>query len=390
MSRRSSLNSLDVSLSREVDSKYDDIKIVADNITDVTTVATTDISALTTQITNLTDFTAITVNTVANGNPAAWDANTKVLTIPEGDRGAAGASGTTGAKGDEGEKGVQGDKGDGIDHITATSTNEPHGDFNKAGYTDTYSIYADLEETVLLGFFTVTNGSAGLTEFTSAEKAKLADTEVTSQLNIRDAANRDRANHTGTQLASTVVEEVDRRFVTDNDLTKLANSPSDTSSELDAKLDKAGGTITGTLTINADIIQNGAAYETHAEKVYTTNDEIILRDGAIGALGAGEFAGLRAKKYDGVNDGVLVFGSDGLARVGDECSTQALATREDTPVDTGMFTWDATSSRMVSSRNINVDSITVSGAVDGRDISADGATLDNVGTEADFDAAISF
>jgi hypothetical protein len=40
--------------------------------------------------------------------------------------------------------------------------------------------------------------------FTDAEKTKLADTEVTSQLNSRDTANRNRANHTGTQVISTV------------------------------------------------------------------------------------------------------------------------------------------------------------------------------------------
>ena len=44
------------------------------------------------------------------------------------------------------------------------------------------------------------------------------------------------------------------------------------------------------LTVNGDIIQNGAAYETHAEKVYTTNDYIIMRDGAVGGLAIGDFS----------------------------------------------------------------------------------------------------
>lgn len=40
--------------------------------------------------------------------------------------------------------------------------------------------------------------------YTTAEKSKLAATETSSQLDTRDTANRDRANHTGTQTASTI------------------------------------------------------------------------------------------------------------------------------------------------------------------------------------------
>jgi hypothetical protein len=75
-------------------------------------------------------------------------------------------------------------------------------------------------------------------------------------------------------------------------------------------------TITG-LNVNGPIIQNGAAYETHAQKVFTTNDYITLRDGAVGGLAVGAFAGFEAKLYDGTNDGRLVFDNTGTARVGD-------------------------------------------------------------------------
>ena len=82
----------------------------------------------------------------------------------------------------------------------------------------------------------------------------------------------------------------------------------------------------GVLHIDGGIVQNGSTYETHAEKVYTTNDYIILRDGAVAGLSGGSFAGFEAKLYDGVNDGRLVFDNTGTARVGDIGSEQPLAT----------------------------------------------------------------
>ena len=88
-------------------------------------------------------------------------------------------------------------------------------------------------------------------------------------------------------------------------------------------------TINGTLTINGNIVQNGDSYETHAEQVYTKNDTIILREGAVGGLGLNQYAGFEAEKYDGENTGVLGFGADGVARVGDKGNEQPLLTRQE-------------------------------------------------------------
>ena len=96
-----------------------------------------------------------------------------------------------------------------------------------------------------------------------------------------------------------------------------------------------------TITINGDVVQNGATYETHTEQLFTKNDEVITRDGAVGALGAGEYSGFRVKLYDGANDGRLVVGNDGIARVGDDVALQAIATREDVPIDVRVPYWDS-------------------------------------------------
>ena len=95
----------------------------------------------------------------------------------------------------------------------------------------------------------------------------------------------------------------------------------------------------GTLHVE-NISQSGSTYETHAEQIYTASDNIILRDGAVSGLATGEYVGLKAKLYDGINDGELVFDKDGWARVGDVGNTKKIATIEETPTDNAIGIWD--------------------------------------------------
>lgn len=105
------------------------------------------------------------------------------------------------------------------------------------------------------------------------------------------------------------------------------------------------------ITIEGNIIQNGSAYETHAEKLYTKNDMIYTRDGATAALADNAYTGIQAVKYDGTNDGQLVFGKDGVARVGDVGNTQPLATRAEGNLlaDGHVLQWDAAGQTLVDS-----------------------------------------
>ena len=107
--------------------------------------------------------------------------------------------------------------------------------------------------------------------------------------------------------------------------------------------------INGDLQVNGDIIQNGSAYETHAEQVYTTKDYIITRDGAISALSAGDYSGFQVKKYDGTNDGRLVIDNSGVARVGDVGDEQPLLTRSESASLTNgnLLQWNGTSQKAV-------------------------------------------
>lgn len=110
-------------------------------------------------------------------------------------------------------------------------------------------------------------------------------------------------------------------------------------------------TVDGDAVFNGDIIQNGSAYETHAQKVYTADDYIITRDGAVGALAAGDYSGFQVKKYDGTNDGRLVMDRDGVARVGDVNDEQPLATRDEAAdmTDGQLVQWDGTNSKLITS-----------------------------------------
>lgn len=114
--------------------------------------------------------------------------------------------------------------------------------------------------------------------------------------------------------------------------------------------------VDGTLTVNGDIIQNGSAYETHAEKVYSKNDLIITRDGAVSGLSTGQYTGIQAKKYDGTNDGQLVFDKDGEARVGDVGDTEPLMTRDELAdmTDGSLLKWDGTNKKAVCAQSADI------------------------------------
>lgn len=139
---------------------------------------------------------------------------------------------------------------------------------------------------------------------------------------------------------------------------------------------RIGNTIlTGNVTITGNITQNGASYETHAEKVYTTNDYVIMRDGATGALGTGDYSGFHVKLYDGVNDGRLVIDNQGTARVGDVGDEQPLLTRDENAdlTDGHLLEWDATNFKAVDS---GTDVSAINTAINGK-ISGTG----NIGTD---------
>lgn len=110
-------------------------------------------------------------------------------------------------------------------------------------------------------------------------------------------------------------------------------------------------TFVGKIVADCDIIQNGAAYETHAEQVYSKNDYIVMRDDAIAGLAPGTYSGLHVKKYNGVDDARLVVDDEGVARVGDVNDEQPLLTRDEVADMTSgnILAWDGVNKKAITS-----------------------------------------
>ena len=75
-----------------------------------------------------------------------------------------------------------------------------------------------------------------------------------------------------------------------------------------------------------------------------------MRDGAVGGLAAGSYAGFEVIKYDGMNDGRLVIDNSGVARVGDVGDEQPLLTRDEAAdlTDGESLVWDAANAKAVT------------------------------------------
>ena len=98
-----------------------------------------------------------------------------------------------GDKGDTGSKGDKGDTGIGVHHTKGTHTTDPEGDFGAQGELDTYTMYGDAAETLVLGWFRIQNGAGPYTyalaggytgskaEFNTS-LSSITDIEVASQL----------------------------------------------------------------------------------------------------------------------------------------------------------------------------------------------------------------
>lgn len=122
------------------------------------------------------------------------------------------------------------------------------------------------------------------------------------------------------------------------------------------KLDKAGGAITGDLTIGGNLTVNGTTTTVDSTTLQVKDKLIEVAHGNTEKLTTP--AGLVAPKYDGTNSGALVFDGDGIASVGDvvfdaagnidvaKSDLQPLATR-DGLVDGSLVKYDGTNKTLV-------------------------------------------
>lgn len=120
-----------------------------------------------------------------------------------------------------------------------------------------------------------------------------------------------------------VTDELNKKANTSDIPTKTSQLTNDsnyaTKSYVDTqdnkKLDKAGGSVTGNLTIGGNLIVNGATTSIDSTTLQVKDKLIEVAHGNTATLTTP--AGLVAPKYDGTNSGALVFDSTGTAYVGD-------------------------------------------------------------------------
>lgn len=117
-----------------------------------------------------------------------------------------------------------------------------------------------------------------------------------------------------------------------------------TKEEADEKfMEKAGGSITGDLTVGGNLVVNGKTTTVESENLAVKDKLIEVAAGNTAKLATP--AGLVVPKYDGTNSGALVFDGDGIAYVGDvvlnekgdidvsQSDLAALAVKKDIPAD---------------------------------------------------------
>ena len=135
--------------------------------------------------------------------------------------------------------------------------------------------------------------------------------------------------------------------------------------ELDTKFDKAGGTVTGDMVVGGNFTVQGKTTTVDSETLRVTDKLIEVGKGNTAPLTSP--AGLITPKYDGTNNGGIVYDHTGTAYVGDitldsngnvdvnNSDLQPIATRNDTITDGNIVKWDGTNHKLVDAGK-NVDS----------------------------------
>lgn len=227
-----------------------------------------------------------------------------------------GEVGPKGDKGDKGDKGEQGKEGAGIKDIT--NIDYPYGEFENVQYDNTdgiqlsatvrftrddgeaYDIPATLDIPVIPGNDILIDKVNNKMQVEVKVDGKV--TKTPNSIVKRDSAGR--------------VKTADA--ASDEDATSYGQHKAlltYTDSELLKKLDRTGGTITGNLIVSGNLSVSGAASVIESTTLKVADKLIYVAKDNTSALTSP--AGLITPKYDGTNDGGIVYDNSGTAYVGD-------------------------------------------------------------------------
>ena len=128
---------------------------------------------------------------------------------------------------------------------------------------------------------------------------------------------------------------------------------------INEKLDKSGGTISGSLVVSENLVVSGTTSTVHTQNLKVTDKLIYVAKDNTTPLTSP--AGLITPKYDGTTDGGIVYDNTGTAYVGDitldsngnvdvnNSDLQPIATRDAAITDGNIVKWDDTNKTLVDS-----------------------------------------
>lgn len=122
-------------------------------------------------------------------------------------------------------------------------------------------------------------------------------------------------------------------------------------------------TIASDVTFNGNTYFNGSETQVNHQTVTTQDNLIVINSGEVGAGVTSGSAGIEVDRGTLENFHFKFVESDDSFKVGKISALQSVATREDTPTDGGVATWNATDKKFNTSKNVTVDDITIDGRV---------------------------
>ena len=153
------------------------------------------------------------------------------------------------------------------------------------------------------------------------------------------------------------------------------------------------GIVPHSLEVQGNFTVSGSTTTVDSTTVTTADNLIVINNGEVGTGVTNGEAGIQIDRGLATNYEFKFDEVDDSFKIGEVGSLQKVATREEIPTDTGVAIWDNATSKFnttltptITSANVT-GNITVGGTVDGRDIAADGTTLDNIGTYLEFTTA---
>ena len=123
-------------------------------------------------------------------------------------------------------------------------------------------------------------------------------------------------------------------------------------------LQLTGGIVTGGLTVHGDMTVSGTTFTTQHETVEITDNVLLINNGEVGngVTVSGGLAGIEVDRGSATNYRFMFVEANDNFQVGEIGDLQAVATREDSPVASGIPFWNPAANRFDTRSDFFIDS----------------------------------